>query len=328
MAHVTLIHEERIIAERTPVYPKGQYTTVTEELATFTYLISGNDWAGVIAAPDIKLEKATWRGKNELYEQLIAELKKEVGANPPSQKEIVDRIAAGDTRIAEVTSKIDENNKIVVDLKTTRKTAWEGAHQARSRLAVVEQLRDRFERLLKHYESDVQRLQFISEGDFLLAQLGAPHCQFCAEPLEEHTAKRLQDEAEKGSIQEAATEEAKKIVANVSDLEKTLTALTGEQGQLGSEVNRRQEEIRAAEKTIRQELEPRLGADKKELAELVGLEQLTAPDESIVVVLGKTNLLRPNLDIPGFVGLLEVRSGLTAGHEKTSSGTRGMHGRA
>ena len=268
VAHATMINEERIIAELPPVYPTGQREAKTHEMATFTYLITGTDWAGVIAAPDIKLEKANWRGKNELYEQLIAELQKEVGEKPPSQKEIVDRVGVCDTRIAEVTTKIEESNKIISELMTTRKTAWEGAHKARSRMAVVAQLKDRFEQLHKHYKSDVERLEFISEGDFFLAQLGAPHCPFCGEPLEDHSAKKLQEEAAKGSIQEAATEEAKKIAANVRDLEETLAALNGEEGQLGTQVTLRQEEITTAEKTIRQELEPRQSADKKELGEL------------------------------------------------------------
>ena len=269
VAHATMISESRIIDELPPVYPTGQWNSKTSEMATFTYLITGKDWTGVIAAPDIKLEKATWRGKNELYEQLIAELKREVGENPLSQEKLVDQIAACDTRIAEVTSKIEESGRIITELMKTRKIAWEGAHQARSRMTVVAQLKDRFEQLLTQYKSDVERLQFISEGDFFLAQLGAPHCPFCGEPLEEHSAKQLHEEAAKGSIQEAAAEEAKKIAANVRDLEKTLAGLNGEAGQLGTQVSQRQEEMSNAEKTIRQELEPRLGTDKKELAELV-----------------------------------------------------------
>ena len=136
-------------------------------------------------------------------------------------------------------------------------------------MAVVAQLKDRFEQLLSHYRSDMERLKFISEGDFFLAQLGAPHCPFCGGLLEEHSAKQLQEEAANGSIQEAAAEEAKKIAANVRDLEKTLAALNGEEGQLGTQVAQRQKEISYADRNIRQELEPRLGADKNELAEVV-----------------------------------------------------------
>ena len=269
VAHMTMISEERIIAERTPVYPTGQDTRKTEEMATFTYLISGNDWSGVIAAPDINQQKANWRGKNELFEQLIEELKKEIGESPPLLKEIANQIATCDARIVEVTSKIEESNKILEEQMRTRKSAWHGAHQAQSRLTVVEQLRDRFEQLLKHYKSDMDRLRFISEGDFFLAQLGAPHCPFCGELLEDHSAKQLQEEAAKGSIQEAAAEETKKIVANIRDLEKTMSALSDEQNQLDNTIVQRQDEIVTAEEIIRNELEPIQVSDKKELAEIV-----------------------------------------------------------
>lgn len=269
IAHATMINEDRIITELSPVYPTGQRDSKTSELATFTYLISGKDWAGVVSAPDVKLDKATWRGKNELYEQLIAELRNEIGDRPPSREEIDEQIASNDTRIAEVTTKIEESNEVIVSLMTARKAAWEVAHTARSRMAVVGQLKDRFQQLLKQYRSDVERLQFIAEGDFFLAQLGSPHCPFCGEPLEENSAKRLQEDATNRSIQVATAEESGKIAANIGDLENTLAALSSEEGRLGKHLAERQEEIANAENAIRQELEPRIGADREELKELI-----------------------------------------------------------
>src|SRR5271157_880800 len=179
IAHMTFVDEVRIIAETPPVYPTEQRDAKTGELATFTYLISGYDWAGVIEAPDVKLQKATWRGKNELYEQLIAELKEEAGDDPPGRNQILERISACDARIAEVGSKIEESNRIIAAMMDTRKVAWEGAQKARSRLAVIEQLQDRFEQLLNHYKSDVDRLRFISEGDFFLALLPTEWVENC-----------------------------------------------------------------------------------------------------------------------------------------------------
>lgn len=107
-------------------------------------------------------------------------------------------------------------------------------------MAVVAQLKDCFEQLLIHYKSDMERLRYISEGDFFLAQLGAPHCPFCGEHLEEHSAKKLQEDAAKCSIQAVSAEEARKIAANVRDLEKTLATLDGEESQLGTEVVERE----------------------------------------------------------------------------------------
>lgn len=282
LAHFTFVDETRIIAKKTPVYPTMQRDAVTPELSMFSFLVTGKDFTGMITAPDIKLEKASWRGKNELYEQLIADLMQEVGENPPSFQELAERVAAIDTRIEEVTSKIEESNKIVAKMMTTRKAAWDEAQKARSRMMIVEQLRGRFEQLLKQYKSDMERLQFISEGDFFLAQLGEPHCPFCGDPLDEHTAVQLQKEAAKGSIQDAAAEEAKKIAANVRDLEKTLSSLAGEQGQLGTLVTQRQKVISTTEKAIRQELEPRLGADRKELAELAETRSKVIAQQSAI----------------------------------------------
>jgi hypothetical protein len=43
VAHMTLVGEKRIIDELEPVYPTGQRDSLTAELATFSYLISGAD---------------------------------------------------------------------------------------------------------------------------------------------------------------------------------------------------------------------------------------------------------------------------------------------
>ena len=295
IAHMTLIDEERIIAARSPIYPSGQYNKETREMAIFTHLISGTEWSGVVARPDIKLEKATWRGKRELFEQLIAELKREAGDNPIPLNELATRIAEIDRLVVAITSKIGESSKLIADTMVLRKAAWERAQKVRSRLLMIEQLSERFELLHEHYQSDLKRLQFISEGDFFLAQLGAPHCPFCGEVLSDHAASQLAAEAGKASIQEATAEEARKILANVRDLKKTLAVLTDEKERLTVDIRQQQELLTQAESTIRHELEPQLATDRKELAAMVEtraallskqfvqqrLEQLTARCETL-----------------------------------------------
>lgn len=271
MAHFTFIEEERIIAKTTPVHPTMQRTDVTPELSMLSLMISGQDFNSLISIPDIKVEKASWYAKNELYKQLISELQTELGNSSPSQDEIVAQIARCDSKIADVTTKIDESNQVISDLMGRRQFAWEEAHKAKSRLAVIGQLKDRFEQLSSHYKSDMQRLQLISEGDYFLAQLGDPHCPYCGGPLSAHSAEQLQKEASKGSIQDASATEAQKIAANIHDLEKTLATLEDQAGQLGTQVTLRQREIKTTEAIIRQQLEPRVGIDKKELAELVAV---------------------------------------------------------
>ncbi len=282
VAHITFVDEVRIIAELPPVYPTGQRDSLTAELATFSYLISGQDWKGVIAAPDTKIERATWRGKNELYEQLITELRTEVGEDPPPSSQFAEKIAAIDVRIVMVNSKIEESSQIISTMMGTRQRSWEGAQKARTRLAVIGQLQDRFAQLRRHYKSDMDRLQFIAEGDFFLAQLGLPHCPFCGDPLEQHSVDRLKEEAANGSIQEAAAEEVEKIAANLRDLEDTMKSLSGERGELGTHLSQHDRAISEAEKSIRHELEPRLVEDKKELAELVELRGELVAQKSAV----------------------------------------------
>lgn len=267
IAHFTFIPEQRIIDEETPVYPTKQHTEASVELSTFNFLVSGTNWSGVVALPDMKEARANWSGKNELYEQLIKELETEVGNNPPSIQTLDHQIAACDRTIAETTPMIEENAEAISRLMATRKGAWEISHQTRSRLVVVEQLRDRFMLLNKHYQSDLDRLKFIEEGDYFLSQLGDPHCPFCGKLVDEHTVEQLMKEEELSSIQESVRAETRKIIVNMIDLKKTLNSLEAEQADLGKEADMRRFEIRDAEKIIRQQLEPLLVTAKTTLNE-------------------------------------------------------------
>ena len=52
---------------------------VWDIILTQTFVRRLQQESNVMAAPEIKLEKAAWRGKNEFYERLIAELERYVG---------------------------------------------------------------------------------------------------------------------------------------------------------------------------------------------------------------------------------------------------------
>lgn len=192
-----LIHEQRIIDPRTPVYPSGQYTRKTEELSAFSFLISGDDFSSIVFTPDIKIEKASWKGKEEVLEQLLADLRQEIGENPPSLQTLAGEIADCDVHIADVTASIEQSSRNVAEEMKRRRVAWEAVQRARSRLLVISQLQERFALLRSHYHSDLERMTFITEGDFYLAQLGAPSCPYCGGELDDHTLARLQ-EARKG----------------------------------------------------------------------------------------------------------------------------------
>lgn len=269
VTHAILVDEDRIIAELPPVYPTGQYSTSTGELATFSFLISGNDWKGVFTAPDSKLLKATWRGKNELYEQLISELIVKIGDKLLPQGDVTEEITKIDHQIAEVLSRIDESNQLISAQMFSRKAAWNELNEGQTRVAVIAQLKNRFDLLMMHYASDIERLEFVFEGNFLLAQFGTQHCPYCGCLMNEHTALQPHMESPESNIHEASANEIFKILANMRDLEKTLDALAEEERQIDAQIARSRISIAASEGIIQQELEPQLAISKEKLSELV-----------------------------------------------------------
>jgi hypothetical protein len=69
--------------------------------------------------------------------------------------------------------------------------------------------------------SDLERLEFISEGDHYFEQLQATSCPICGSSLEAHSKNRecLNINGERVNLMQACREEAAKINTHVHDLE-------------------------------------------------------------------------------------------------------------
>jgi DNA repair ATPase RecN len=73
IAKLTLIDEERIITEKSPVY-SGQYTEQTQEQSVLEILLTGKDAKDLEQVEDIKVYAGRIKGKIEFADTLIKEL--------------------------------------------------------------------------------------------------------------------------------------------------------------------------------------------------------------------------------------------------------------
>lgn len=139
-----LVDETRILSDWSPVHASGQLPKKTEDASVFDFLISGEDARRVVEQADVKLQKARWKAKVELYDRLIADLEAELGG---AGEGLVERLATVDARIDRTTSAIAGASRAVETSARARTEAWGELQAVQSRRDSIDQLLARFEGL-------------------------------------------------------------------------------------------------------------------------------------------------------------------------------------
>lgn len=263
----SLIGETLIIDPRPPVLASGQQQKTTEDTSIFNFFVSGEDASSVVPPIDIKSEKAKWRAQKELLESLIEELKAELSSIDDS---LADQIEKVESEIQSKAAEIELRTTKIEKLSEKRGQTWRAISRAMGRVKQIDQLVQRFDLLEKHYRSDLERMKFVAEGDFLLSQLGEVHCPMCGQLLNEHDAERLREEQKRGvSIQRATKSESEKIEKNLSELESTVAGLQQEASQLQQQMRADELAIAEWDREISQALQPEININSEELNKLV-----------------------------------------------------------
>lgn len=128
----------------------------------------------------------------------------------------------------------------------------------------------RFDLLQEHYQSDLRRLDFTSEGDHYFGQLEPVFCPFCGTPLEKHTAQMMcvERQGELVDIQTACREESAKLNNLLRDLEQAKSSLRREREEKRFVEQKNRGLVSEAETYITRILQPNEIIDRKRLEEL------------------------------------------------------------
>lgn len=274
----TIVREGDVIAERSPILAGDRNFKDPKCVSMFGIFLTGQDYSSVIAAPDIKVSKAKWQANTDLLAELIEEANRKASVAQEDPIGLRAQIREFDERIEMASSAIEKTIVAINEAVATRQESWRSLAKLRSRLAVVGQLLQRFALLEDHYKSDVDRLRFISEGEFYLSQLGTVHCPVCGKLMDDHTKDELKaDEVKHTDIQKAAKAESLKITAHLNDLIKTTRGLREEEVGLREAISVHETDISTAENNIKDNLEPQIRELKRTI------EEVTRAKEAIII---------------------------------------------
>lgn len=287
-----LINESMIIGDYSPVFPGSDRTDAPIDKAVFDFLISGQDATGAVVAPDVKVEKAKWKARGELIEKWISEVTEQLVTLAPLSP---DEVAKVEVRREAVLASINDSRASIESNNILRRQEFSQLQKHQARAGAIQQLLFRFNLLREHYASDVERLTFVAEGEYLLSQLSEITCPLCHSKMMAPTSEAVPAAVQEKSIQQSCSAERQKIEKNIADLELTVAELESEQIAVEGAVVVCQSRIKVVERAINEDLHPALTAAHQELEQIAEARQVVAVAETLRARLTTLSTMKTDL---------------------------------
>lgn len=263
LAHLCLIDEGRMADERSPVLVSGQFMHRPVEKSIFRFLLTGEDETDGPTGPS-DVEKKVGKGKLDLLDQLITttETSLTMEATEAQLRDQLSRLETSLARSSAAAGDLVAQRSILA--KHHRSLDAQGSENRR-RAEELQTLLARFGLLRQQYESDLARLQMVSEAGNLLGYFRTGPCVFCgARPEHQQPGHHIDETTQ---LQAAVTAETRKtnelhadLLTTIEDLEDQLAALDNAHSHLSIQATNRHRELA----TVDERLAP-LHADTKEL---------------------------------------------------------------
>lgn len=216
-AHISIINEERIYTEGSPVRATNQFVLKTSEESFFKYLLTGIDDGSVIAS-DVEEETEGHRqARSEAIEEIVQSTEEALGELVDNPEEIPTQLARLKAAIAQSTTAIALNRDRLRQQQTTQRDLWNDIEASSARAEVLSRLVNRFALLDQHYESDLKRLKATAEVGEYLAQMPSINCPVC------ETENPWDGDEDIEQVQRACAVEVQRIQMFQADLTSTVS---------------------------------------------------------------------------------------------------------
>jgi len=250
------VGEEAVLAKRSPI-EFGQYTDRPVEAAIFRMFIEGADDSGLVPIPKLAELKKISASKLEVLDHLIGDLEQEL-SGVPSEEAVGDQLARINASIAAASETVEARTARRDELVLERAAGNSELAALRVRDNELADLEARFGLLRLQYDSDLDRLEMISQAveTFVVDYEGS--CPFCGSaPEHQHWPEAPFELADPDAYETAIASERAKIVSLRTDLSATIDAVTAERrlvassaAALNDNMSRITEDIRTLEAQV------------------------------------------------------------------------------
>ena len=268
IAKLTLIDEERIITEKSPVY-SGQFSEQVQNQSVLEILLTGRDAKNLEQIEEEKVYTSRIIGKIEFVDSLINELSEKLITL--DEENPIEKQALLQARVDALSQVLAESSTQLERLSTEKQKVFNEIAELESKNMLQEELINRFILLKEHYNSDIKRLEFITEGEEYFSQLTAIKCPLCGGDMDKDHYDCIIDEKEKSSsVINAIGVELEKIKIKLSDLESTLIQLDTEKSNRNLHIDSLKRRLSIINIEIQEKLEPVKSSTKQEIEVLLG----------------------------------------------------------
>jgi hypothetical protein len=219
------VGEADILLKRSPI-ESGQHADRPVESAIFRMFIEGQDDSGLVAIPKADELKAASANKVEILDQVIAKFETEL-EDVPSLDQLLDQLAKLNTTIVAISTSVEGTSAKRDRHVRQRSELTIRVARIRERCTEITTLEARFGLLLVQYDSDLERLDLLSQATDVLSPVGSDACPFCGAGRE-HQHWDIAESADNSFFVAAVTAEEAKIRSLRVDLLKTIEALREE----------------------------------------------------------------------------------------------------
>ena len=266
VAWLTLVDEERIIAERSPVLT-GQYTTPTEEKSAFGFFVTGVDDADIVPHEAPKDRRHRLEAEMAVLDRLMSDRKARLDSYAVDVEQLESQRGRISAAIGEATKLLAVRQSELDHAAEERDRAWSELQALKSKALFLQEQIKRLELLEQHYTSDKSRLESALEAGEFFERMPSGECPICGHKpvaVEEAPAdERLRE------FQAACRAEMGRIDVLSRELGLTLAAMRGEQEGIRRVQVTLQEAVANANAAIRGLLDRKVRAADAQLADLV-----------------------------------------------------------
>ncbi|ASA23425.1 hypothetical protein [Paenibacillus donghaensis] len=265
-----MINEEKIISEESPVF-SGVNTNRTAEQSALKAILTGADDSHGTELEDPKIYKTRLEGKLEIVTNSLQKMRREIQSNIAKVENY--NVEELNNEIERVAGTLSDNSKEMNKHMEEKKTLWTQEQEVKSRIMMLEELLERFYLLEKSYLSDLDRLQFLIEGDHYVSQLYDSNCPICNQSIS-YEAVQHNHNFQLDDLQAACVEEGNKLRAQLFDLKGTLNNLEEESSTRSQEVKELRQQIGLIDEYIQKQLQPVVFIAKEYLTNLIEMKKI------------------------------------------------------
>jgi len=244
----------------------GQLFDKTRNKAVFDFILSGENANELTTLDKPEISNAKINAQIEFIDSLIKDideqLEKFANLDLPDSENI-------DKSLSALYSKLDKATQDLNALTTRKDNVYNFLTKTKSEILFKNELLIRFSLLQDHYNTDLKRLEFISEADHYFAQLITVECPICGGALNKEHFDCIDNTFKKEDLIQGVEKESEKIYQKYSDLSETIDDLRTDIINLENLRQDNENEFQEIVNTLKEQLEPITIDIKNAIKELI-----------------------------------------------------------